>query len=200
VRAALDQTDLQGANLTGANLAGATWTDVTCPDGTNSDASSPQVCAAHLAPPVAKPAVVSGTSGTHGWYVSPVTVGWNWTDSDGTIPATCPAASTTSGNGTINLNVSWTDSNGTVGSATATVRVDTTRPVVTLAGPRDAAIYTAGHVALTSSARRLCRTVTSRPPEGQVRGSPARCFASPCTDLHGFLIAPHRLTFWLTSR
>ena len=145
--ATFDGSDLQGANLSGADLTGATWTDTTCPDGSDSDANDPEGCTATLAAPVASPAVTSGTPGAHGWYTSAVQVAWNWTDSSGTIPASCPVSSATARNGNpVTLTVSCTDSDGSAGDGEFSVKVDAGRPAVSVAGPRAGAIYQDGHV------------------------------------------------------
>jgi uncharacterized protein YjbI with pentapeptide repeats len=143
----IGQSNLQGANLSGATLTGITWTDTICPDGSNSNTRNPQACTATLAAPVANPTVTAGKHGLNGWYTSEVTVAWNWTDGSAAIPAICPTSSTTTGNGSsVTLKVSCTDSDGTKGTGIFAAMIDTTRPLVSITGPRNGSVYTYGHV------------------------------------------------------
>jgi uncharacterized protein YjbI with pentapeptide repeats len=145
--AVLDYADLQGAAYTGATFTGTYWLGTTCPDGTNSNAYD-DGCFSPLdtTPPVAAPAVTAGTLGSSGWYVSAVTVTWNWTD-DGTINTSdCTQTSTTSGNGSQTLAATCTDLAGNVGQATYTVKVDTSRPAVSVKGVTNGARYVLGAV------------------------------------------------------
>jgi uncharacterized protein YjbI with pentapeptide repeats len=146
--ASVDSSNLQNADLGGANLTGTIWNNTVCPNGTNSDTQNPQVCTAALAGPVASPTVTAGTLGSDNWFTSPVTITWNWSDNTTTIdPRACTLTSTTSGNGDpITLTASCTDAYGNTGTATVAVKVDMTRPVVSVVGLKSAAIYTYGRV------------------------------------------------------
>jgi uncharacterized protein YjbI with pentapeptide repeats len=144
----IDSSNLQNADLGGANLTGIIWNDTVCPNGTNSDTQNPQVCTAALAGPVAAPTVTAGTLGSDNWFTSQVTITWNWSDNTTTIdPRACTLTSTTSGNGDpITLTASCTDAYGNTGTATVAVKVDMTRPIVSVIGLRSADIYTYGRV------------------------------------------------------
>jgi Glycine rich protein len=86
--------------------------------------------------PTASPAVTSGTPGANGWYLSDVTVSWNWSDNAGGFgidPNNCTSSSTSSGEGTLELTASCKDLAGNQGSASSTVKVDTTRPTISAA-------------------------------------------------------------------
>ena len=109
-----------------ATPANATWTiDTVAP----------------TANPSSSPAATSA-----GWNTGNVTVSWNWSDSgSGLNTSTCPASSTSSGDGTIPLTASCTDTAGNTGSASYTVKVDTTAPTITAAATKaDGTPYTAG--------------------------------------------------------
>jgi uncharacterized protein YjbI with pentapeptide repeats len=143
----LSEANLTGAAVTGATLAGDTWYDTTCPDGSNSNAYT-DGCFSVLdtVPPSAAPAVSHGSVGQHGWYTSPVTVTWNWTD-NGTIDTSrCRLATTTTDNGVIKLNSTCQDLAGNVGHDAYTVKVDTTRPQVTVSGVKNGGHYALGRV------------------------------------------------------
>ncbi len=146
--ATLDDADLLNATGTAtATFTGTYWLDTTCPDGTNSNAYD-DGCFSPLdtTPPVAAPAVTAGTLGQDGWYVSAVTVTWNWTDAGAIVASDCQQTSTTGQNGTVTLQASCTDLAGNVGHATYTVEVDTSRPVVSVQGVASGARYVLGAV------------------------------------------------------
>ena len=143
----LTGADLTGANLTGTDVDGVTWTDVTCPDGSLAEAHAPAGCLTALdtTAPAAAPLVSAGTAGSHGWYLSPVTVSWHWTD-DGMInAAACPASGTTAGNGAQELTASCADRAGNAGTARySPIMVDTSKPAVSVTGIRSGARYLYG--------------------------------------------------------
>jgi len=150
-----DATNLTGATFAGANLTGATWSDTTCPDGTNSNAHD-NGCFSPLdtTPPAAHPAVTSGKAGAHGWYTTPVTVTWNWTDNGTIVTSQCTTTSTASANGKADtLTASCTDLAGNTGDASFLLKIDQTRPIVAIAGIRNHHRYRKGHVPVAS-----CRT------------------------------------------
>ena len=145
----LSHADLRGACLNPADLVGVIWSDTTCPDGSNSN-SHHNGCLSALTPagPVAKPAVASGRRGTKPWYVTPVTVDWNWSGSGLINSQDCQRRSTTHGSGAaITLTASCTNM-ATAGSATDsfTISVDLTRPRVSVTGVREGHTYRRGHV------------------------------------------------------
>jgi uncharacterized protein YjbI with pentapeptide repeats len=145
--AVLDDASLLDADVAGATFTGAYWDNTTCPNGTNSNAYD-DGCFSPLdtTAPAASPAVTAGTAGANGWYTSAVIVTWNWTDAGTIVTADCQQTSTTSGNGTITLQASCADLAGNVGHATYTVKVDTTRPAVSVTGVSSGAVYVTGKV------------------------------------------------------
>ncbi|HET7016061.1 MAG TPA: pentapeptide repeat-containing protein [Streptosporangiaceae bacterium] len=147
--ATFSTTNLTGANITGANFEFASWSNTTCPDGTSSEQHAPDSCVTSLdsSPPVAAPAVAVGTANAAGWYHTPVTVAWNWTD-DGTInQAQCTQASATTTDGnSVTLAATCQDMNGNVGHSTFGVKVDTTPPEVTVRGVATNGEYVLGAV------------------------------------------------------
>ena len=151
--AAMSYVNLTGANLYDTNLTDAVMTgdifsNTICPNDTNSDGHVPEGCSTPLAttPPAAAPAVTAGTTGTAGWYTSPVTVAWNWTDSDLLNANDCTQTSVSSGEGPLTMTATCTDMAGNVASASFAVDVDTTKPVVTVAGVAKGRRYLYGAV------------------------------------------------------
>jgi uncharacterized protein YjbI with pentapeptide repeats len=162
--ATLTGVDMSGANLTRANLLDAqtsgtvftdvTWADTTCPDGTNSNSYVDGCFGTPITPPAADPAVSSGKAGTHGWYISPVTVAWNWSDNDAFITGKCTATSTATGSGkAITIRASCTNLAGMTAQASRTLKIDQTRPKVRVTGVRNHHTYRKGHVPVAG-----CRT------------------------------------------
>lgn len=148
-----DSANLTDASLAGATTTGATfnlafWLNTTCPDGSNSNAYD-DGCFSPLdtTPPAAHPSVTNGVAGSHGWYTSPVTVTWNWTDSGTIVTSRCTAASTATGSGkAIKVTAACTDLAGNVGHASFVLKIDRTRPAVTVTGIRNHHTYRKGHV------------------------------------------------------
>lgn len=149
--ARLADASLQGATVTSATFTDASWLNTTCPDGTNSNAYD-DGCFSPLDtnPPQASPAVTAGTLGANGWYTSPVTVSWNWTDAGTIVQADCQQTSGTTTYGIITLQATCQDLAGNVGHATYTVKVDTTTPLVMVAGVTNGARYVIGRVPVPS--------------------------------------------------
>jgi uncharacterized protein YjbI with pentapeptide repeats len=144
----LQYADLYLANVAGTTFTGASWYATTCPNGTYSNQYVDGCFSAlDTTPPAAHPAITSGSPGAHGWYTSPVTVTWNWTD-DGTVdPSACDTHSTTTGSGShITLTATCRDLAGNTGTASYTVKVDLTRPAVWVTGVRNGHTYRRGHV------------------------------------------------------
>jgi hypothetical protein len=142
----LQYTNMTGSVVTGATFVDDTWVHVTCPDGTNSDAYVDGCFSAlDTTPPSAAPSVASGTAGAHGWYISPVTVYWNWTDNGKINPTDCTAESYVSANGATTLTATCADVAGNIGHASFTVRVDTTAPTAAVTGVRAGHEYVFGH-------------------------------------------------------
>ena len=82
--------------------------------------------------PVASPTQSPAANGA-GWSDSNVTVSWNWTDEpggSGIDMGSCTASSVSSGEGVIVLSATCEDLSGNEGSATYTVRVDKTAPLI----------------------------------------------------------------------
>lgn len=142
----LTRADLHGATTTNGSFPQVTWNDTTCPDGTNSNeyvdgCFSPVDTQA----PVAHP-TVSGTLGSNGWYLSEVTVSWNWTDNGTINPAKCTHTSSSATNGSADLTASCTDLAGNTGSGSENVKIDTTAPQVKVTGVRNGGVYPLGRV------------------------------------------------------
>jgi hypothetical protein len=81
-------------------------------------------------------------------------VSWNWTDNaggSGIDSANCTTSSTSSGEGTLTLNATCKDNAGNTGSASYTVKVDKTAPIVSC-GTADSAWHASDvSIACTSS-------------------------------------------------
>ncbi len=142
----LTDANLTGATVTSASFPEVTWDNTICPDGSNSNAYvdgcfTPRDTQA----PVAAPAI-TGTKGKAGWYVTKVTVNWNWTDNGTIAVSDCTQSSAATGSGVVKLTASCSDEAGNTRSASETVKVDTQRPTVTLTGVQDGAVYALGHV------------------------------------------------------
>jgi uncharacterized protein YjbI with pentapeptide repeats len=149
----LEGADLANATTAGATFSGDTWYYTVCPDGTSSN-NHVAGCFSPLDRPQAAPAVTAGVPGLNGWYTSPVTVTWKWSDAYSMVASQCPSTSTTSGSGNpVALNATCTDVYGNQGSATYAVKVDLTRPAVSVTGVRDGRQYVLGRVPA-----RGCRT------------------------------------------
>lgn len=152
----LFQAELTSANLTGTNLEGAylasadinqaIWSDTICPDNTNSDANA-DWCGDDLTPaPFASP-VLAGTAGSSGWYTSPVTVTWHWADYEEDLQPSCPQTSATSVQGsTVTISAACANTVGISATATATAKVDTTPPAVSVTGVASKRQYVIGSV------------------------------------------------------
>lgn len=147
--ASLTGTNLDGATVTGTDFTGVTWSDTTCPDGSNSNAhDSGCFSALDNAPPTSTPSLEtgSGESPVNGWFNEPVTVSWGWHD-DGTInPAKCTRFSTTTTNGPVTLTASCADIAGFTATASMSLKVDATTPVVKVTGVRKGQHYVIGKV------------------------------------------------------
>lgn len=154
----LNNADLTSANLTGADLTsattsgatftGAVWSATICPDGSSSDAHVAGCFSAlDTAPPSAAPAITKGTAGSAGWYISPVTVAWHWSDDGALNPAACPATATTQSQGNpVTLTGSCADLAGQVAHAAYKVKVDTAAPAVSVTGVTAGGQYVLGKV------------------------------------------------------
>ena len=102
--AVLAGTDLFHGDLSNSDLTGATgldssivtsatiWTHTICPNATSADYYSDGCTSTvDVTTPSATPAVTTGTTGTNGWYTSPVTVSWHWADVNA-LTGNCPAS------------------------------------------------------------------------------------------------------------
>jgi uncharacterized protein YjbI with pentapeptide repeats len=155
----LTNANFAGVELTKASLDGAvgastaTWTsaewgDTTCPDGANSN-SYVAGCFSALdtTPPAALP-TITGTAGLNGWYISPLTVSWNWTD-NGTVDASACTEQSYSGSqqgSSVKLTATCQDLAGNMATASLTVKIDLYGPQVTVTGIRKGAVYALGRV------------------------------------------------------
>ena len=82
--------------------------------------------------PVAAPTQAPAASG-NGWNNTDVVVTWNWSDAVSDIDAgKCTMTTTSSGEGTLTLTATCKDLVGTTGSASYTVKVDKTLPLVSI--------------------------------------------------------------------
>jgi uncharacterized protein YjbI with pentapeptide repeats len=145
-QANLTLANLTGAVITGANLQGVIWLHTTCPDGSNSDEYvAGCLSALDTAPPVANPAINAGTAGQNGWYTSPVTIAWNWTDDGTVVQGSCPRFSKSSAQGEpVTLTASCTDLAGNNAQTSFAVNIDTTPPAVTVLGVKANKVYLLG--------------------------------------------------------
>ena len=85
--------------------------------------------------PQSTPTLASGSS-LDGWNTTDVTIDWGWADvgSSGVDPDACPPETTSTGEGSaLLLTATCTDLAGNTSSASYTVKVDKTGPVVTCA-------------------------------------------------------------------
>ena len=90
------------------------------------------VASADATAPVASPVTSPAANGS-GWNATDVTVAWNWADEtggSGINAASCTTSSVSSGEGTITLTATCKDNAGNTGSASRTVKVDKTAPVL----------------------------------------------------------------------
>jgi uncharacterized protein YjbI with pentapeptide repeats len=143
----LTGADLAAANITNAELDYAIWSSTTCPDGTSSNADSSTCTGNESYLPAAHPGL-AGTQGTNGWYISPVTVTWNWASPGATLGTSgCPATSKSSAEGsTVTVTGTCTNSFGNTGQATVKVKIDTAAPSVSVTGVQAGHQYAVGHV------------------------------------------------------
>lgn len=103
-------------------------------------------------PPSASP-TQTPVANSYGWNNSDVTVNWNWTDSgSGVNLSSCTTSSSATSEGAgIMLSANCSDNAGNVGTASYTVNIDKTPPVVAFSG--NAGTYSvAQSVAITCSA------------------------------------------------
>jgi hypothetical protein len=115
--------------------------------------------------PTAAP-TLSGTAGNNGWYTSDVTVTWNWSDNaggSGIDTGSCPATSTSSGEGALTVSAECYDNAGNIGTASVNVNVDKTAPGIDFAGPLTSAWYNADVTASWN-----CSDATSGPVSASV--------------------------------
>ncbi|MDF2575408.1 MAG: hypothetical protein K0S05_2320 [Agromyces sp.] len=122
------------------NLAFAPLDDqrgVARPQGPGADIGAYEyVAPADTTAPTASPTQAPAANGA-GWNTTDVTVTWNWADEtggSGIDAANCTTSSTSSGEGAaLALSATCADLAGNVGSANASVKVDSTAPTVTCA-------------------------------------------------------------------
>ena len=132
-------TEASGNGIDVASLGGKPFT-VTAEDAAGNSASlTHNYTVIDPTPPVIVP-TVSGTLGNDGWYISDVTVTWTVTDPDSAITQTtgCDPTTVTSDTSGQIVTCSATSAGGT-DSAQATVKRDTTPPIITINVPADGA-------------------------------------------------------------
>jgi uncharacterized protein YjbI with pentapeptide repeats len=162
----LTDASLDGAvGASTATWTSAEWQDTICPDGTNSDSYDAGCFSAlDTTPPVAHPAI-TGTAGLNGWYVSPVTVAWNWTD-DGTIDSSACTQETSSGSqqgSSLTLSATCEDLAGNKATASVPVKIDLSGPQVTVTGVRPGAVYALGKVPSAGCSATAVAGISTRP-------------------------------------
>jgi VCBS repeat-containing protein len=114
--------------------------------------------------PTASPSQAPAAN-TNGWNATNVTVTWNWTDTVGGIDsANCTTVSTSSGEGEQTLSASCADLAGNLGSASYTVKVDTTAPMISAA--TTTAPNTAGWYNAPVTVQFTCTDTLSSIPQG----------------------------------
>jgi uncharacterized protein YjbI with pentapeptide repeats len=143
----LTNADLDNATTSGAAWADATWLNTTCPDGSNSNKhDSGCFSPLNTTPPIAHPSLASAGTEVNGWFNAPVTVSWNWTDAGPLVTSNCTMNSTTTTSGPITLTATCTDLAGNTATDSYSLKVDTTRPIVTVTGVTAGDHYVLGKV------------------------------------------------------
>jgi hypothetical protein len=154
---------------------------------------------ADTTPPTANPSQ-NPAADADGWNSSDVTVTWNWADNDAGIGldlASCTPSSTSSGEGALTLSATCADLSGNVGSASYTVKVDTTAPTISATAttqPNPAGWYT-GDVTVTFSCNDVLSGVASCPSDQTLsgEGSAVNSTAQSAIDAAGNSSAPSNL-------
>ncbi len=135
--------------------------------------------------------VVVGTAGTNGWYTSPVSVAWNWSDSlSGLIMSACTQGSL-SGNqegASVILSSSCEDGAGATATDQRSFKIDTIAPSITFIGRR--ATYT-----LLQAVDITC-SATDNPGGSGVASSSC---ATPVADAPAWTFGPGSTTLSATA-
>jgi len=161
----------------------------TCTDMAGNSATRTVSLKVDLNTPAANPAY-SGTQGNNGWYTSPASVQWNWSDAgSGIDTARCDLQVGPLGDGSHPVSGQCRDIAGNLGATTATLNVDQTAPVAapTLSGPTGKNGWFTGQVTATWNWSDLtsgidaanCPTTSSTSTDGS---SP---ITTTCADLAG---------------
>jgi YVTN family beta-propeller protein len=111
-------------------------------------AITPAATPQDVTPPSATP-VQAPAANANGWNSGDVTVTWNWADDasgSGIDPGRCTTASTSSGEGTIDLSADCKDLAGNTGHAQHTVKVDKTQPALAPTVPTPVYLQASGVV------------------------------------------------------
>jgi hypothetical protein len=109
--------------------------NATCKDLAGNEGQASYTVHVDKTAPSASPSV-SPAANAAGWNNTNVTVNWNWADStggSGIDASNCTASTPSSGEGTQALNASCNDVAGNQAGSNSTVRVDTTKPTLTVA-------------------------------------------------------------------
>ncbi len=103
----------------------------TCFDVAGNEGTASTTVKVDKTPPADNP-VVTGTAGSNGWYLSDVSVAWNWTDAgSGIDPANCTQNNSTSGEGTaITVSSTCYDLAGNTTSDSRTFKINNTPMVL----------------------------------------------------------------------
>ncbi len=110
----------------------------TCADENGNTGTASYTVNVDLTGPTDAP-VVSGTPGTDGWYTSPVSVAWNWTDGLSGLDASACSQTSTSGSQegqAVVLTSPCEDNAGYTATDQQSFKIDTTAPTIAFTGNR----------------------------------------------------------------
>jgi hypothetical protein len=163
----------------------------TCKDLAGNTGSAEYTVKVDMTPPTAAETLTPAANAA-GWNNTDVTLTGNWTDAlSGLDPLNCPASVTSSGEGDLPLSLACADQAGNSASLTYTVKVDKTKPTITLNGIANGGVYPLGAVPAAScsasdalsgvDAAGCALTVTG----GLANGVGAFNFTATATDVAG---------------
>ena len=127
---AADPNSIDATNCTTSSTSSGEGTiplSATCFDVAGNQGTASTTVKVDKTPPADNP-VVTGTAGSNGWYLSDVSVAWNWTDAgSGIDPANCTQSNSSSGEGTaITVSSTCVDLAGNTASDSRTFKIDKT--------------------------------------------------------------------------
>ena len=131
---AADPNSIDATNCTTSSTSSGEGTiplSATCKDVAGNTGTASTTVKVDKTPPVDNP-VVTGIAGSNGWYLSDVSVAWNWTDAgSGVDPANCTQSNSSSGEGTaITVSSTCLDLAGNTASDSRTFKIDKTPMVL----------------------------------------------------------------------